>query len=87
MNDIMKRLVAIDGLTFADCVRFFDERATERERAIAELAATREGEVEVDNAIVSESDDNGAYVLAWLWVDFAGTAFDKDNDEDDNGDN
>lgn len=29
-----------------------------------------EGEVEVDpNAVVSYSNDNGAYVLAWVWVD------------------
>jgi hypothetical protein len=28
-----------------------------------------EGELEVDaNAIVSKGDDDGAYVMAWLWV-------------------
>lgn len=26
---------------------------------------------------VSEGDDNGAYVLGWVWVDFEGTALDK----------
>ena len=30
--------------------------------------------VEVDSdAKVSEGDDNGAYVQAWVWVDFEGT--------------
>jgi hypothetical protein len=41
--------------------------------------AGRDGEIEVDeSAIVSEGDDNGAYVSAWLWVPFEGTALDKD---------
>lgn len=36
-------------------------------RAAQEL--TREGELEVDpDAIVSEGDDPGAYVQAWVWV-------------------
>ena len=35
-------------------------------------------EVEIDqNATISEGDDNGAFVQAWLWVDFAGTDLDK----------
>jgi hypothetical protein len=33
-----------------------------------------------DDATVSEGDDNGAYVQAWVWVDFAGTALDKHAD-------
>lgn len=27
---------------------------------------------------ISEGDDNGAYIQAWLWVDFTGTELDKD---------
>ncbi len=35
----------------------------------------RDGEIEVDdNALVSEGEDPGAYVMAWVWVS---------NDEDD----
>lgn len=31
------------------------------------------GRIEIDNnADVSEGDDNGAFVQAWVWVDFAG---------------
>lgn len=55
--------------------------AIQREGEIREMARDehqREGEVEIDdNAILSEGDDNGTYVQAWVWVDFAGTKFDK----------
>ncbi|MGO9269820.1 MAG: hypothetical protein ACLQOO_06130 [Terriglobia bacterium] len=68
-------LARIKGLTFADCARYFGER-NDRERRIAELARqhlTQEGQVEVDDTtVVSEGKDNGGYVMAWLWVDFAG---------------
>ena len=53
-----------------------------RRKAIVELAIDQhhvDGEVEVDaNAEVSEGEDNGAYVQAWVWVDFSGTQFDKE---------
>ena len=32
-----------------------------------------------DDAVVSEGDDNGAYVQSWTWVDFSGTPLDKEN--------
>lgn len=40
-------------------------------------------EVEVDEASdgVSEGDDNGAFVRAWVWVSFADTPLDKDTIE------
>lgn len=31
-----------------------------------------------EDALVSEGDDNGAYVQAWVWVSFEGTPFDKE---------
>ena len=41
-----------------------------------------EGYVEVDsNAKLSEGDDNGTYVQAWVWVCFAGTKYDKNSEE------
>lgn len=55
-----------------------------RRKAIVELAIDQhhvdgDGEVEVDaNAEVSEGEDNGAYVQAWVWVDFSGTQLDKE---------
>lgn len=52
-----------------------------RRRTILELARAtlaREGELEFDNdAVASEGDDNGAYLQAWVWVDFDGTSLDK----------
>jgi hypothetical protein len=40
---------------------------------------SREGELEIDdNAKLSEGDDNGTYVQAWVWVSFAGTPLDKE---------
>lgn len=44
-----------------------------------------EGDLEVDDsAIVSEGDDNGAYVTGWKWISFEGMALDKElTDEDD----
>lgn len=53
-----------------------------RRKAIVELAIDQhhvDGEVEVDaNAEVSEGEDNGAYVQAWVWVDFSGMQLDKE---------
>lgn len=50
----------------------------------------REGELEVDsNAVISRGDDNGAYVGAFVWVNFSGTHLDveeEDQDEDDEAD-
>jgi hypothetical protein len=52
-------------------------KKTDRESLILGLARQtkeREGELEFDDtALVSEGDDNGAYVQAWVWVPFAGT--------------
>lgn len=49
--------------------------------AIIELARAKhasEGEIEIDgNAKLSEGDENGCYVQAWVWVGFAETPFDK----------
>lgn len=59
-----------------------DGEAISRRLEIVELADEehgRDGELEIDgDATVSEGTDNGAYVQAWVWVDFSGTKFDKD---------
>ena len=40
---------------------------------LAKLQHEEEGRIEIDdNAKVSDGDDNGAYVAAWVWVDFDG---------------
>jgi hypothetical protein len=41
----------------------------------------REGEIEIDdNAEIGESEDNGVYVAAWVWVSFEGSKYDKENE-------
>jgi hypothetical protein len=61
--------------------------SNERQRQIVDLAKARlhrDGECEIeDTAKVSEGSDNGAYVHAWVWVDFTGTSFDKEPPEAD----
>lgn len=49
-----------------------------------DMRYVRDGEVEIDNpgegkTVISASDDNGAYVMAWVWADFSGTPLDKEN--------
>ena len=61
-------------------------QAEERRCEIIELAQEQreiEGAIEIDdNAPLSEGHDNGCYVAAWVWVDFARTKFDKQKEED-----
>ncbi len=78
MTNKRSALAAIDGLTLADCIKFFDRRATKRDKEIASLVDTKDEEFECDNSIISEGDDNGAYVLGWRWVSFENTKFDKE---------
>jgi hypothetical protein len=65
-----------------NCGLLIDPAAEARRVAIVKMARDEHycgGEVEVDdNALLSEGDDNGTYVQAWVWVGFAGTEFDKE---------
>ena len=71
-----------DGALCEECHAQAEERRTE----IIELARQQrelEGAVEIDDtALLSEGNDNGCYVAAWVWCDFAGTQFDKEKGED-----
>jgi hypothetical protein len=55
-----------------------------RHRDIATLAVQQhehDGLIEIaPGPTVSEGDENGAFVSAWVWVDFSGTTLDKDPD-------
>ncbi len=52
----------------AKAFRELDDPALAKYRAAA-LASSRDGELEIDpSAIVSKGDDEGAYVMAWLWI-------------------
>lgn len=65
---------------------------SERDQMIIDLAIEQElfvdGEVELGDegdtpgVVVSEGECNGAYVRAWVWVDFLGTDLDKETGED-----
>jgi hypothetical protein len=65
----------------ADCY----QNAESRRLQVIELAREQRGEegaVEIDDcAELSEGNDNGCYVRAWVWVDFDGTKFDKEKEE------
>jgi hypothetical protein len=73
----LRALAKIKGLNFSDCVQFFGEK-TGRERRTAAIARSRlsdEGQLEIDDTtVISEGEDNGSYVMAWVWVDFTGVA-------------
>jgi hypothetical protein len=59
-----------------------DPKSSVRNKLILALARQfheLEGEIEIDDdAKVSESDGNGAYVQAWVWVEFETTPLDKE---------
>lgn len=69
------------GGDFASCTRAF---ASADSHPIVQSARLlqKDGELEFDDRVViSEGDDGGAYVLAWVWVD-AEEACDEDDGDD-----
>lgn len=71
MDSIAAKLEALidQGLTVSMALTAFAARQDPALVAYRDAVDTREGELEVDgNAIVSESEDGGAYVMAWVWV-------------------
>jgi hypothetical protein len=75
------------GLGFGTCVAEFGAGAEEAsliERAREQYV--HEGEVEIDDdPVVSRGDDNGAYVMAWVWVENpepAENAYDAGREDD-----
>lgn len=62
-----------------------DPASVARLEGIAALAKAQhhsEGSCEIDeHPVISEGDDNGAYVQAWMWVDFADTEYDKEKEK------
>ena len=73
--------ILTEGGLCVDCRIESEERRFE----IIELAREQrqeEGLVEIDDdARLSEGNDNGCYVAAWVWADFADTKFDKEMEE------
>jgi hypothetical protein len=69
MDKMKEALAAIEGLTFADCVRFFAAPDSDPHVSAASDIYHCDGEVEVDDiTVLSEGDDAGCYVMAWVWV-------------------
>lgn len=69
-TEVITALVA-NGFEFCDFVPFYAETEDESPfvKAAIEAVANKEGELEVDSpAVVSHGSDDGAYVMAWLWV-------------------
>jgi hypothetical protein len=58
------------------------DNATFGKYRAAAIAASRDGELEIDHgAVVSKGDDPGAYVMAWLWVTDEEAGIDDGADE------
>lgn len=67
------------GLTFSDCVKVFGvERDKDPHASAAFEQKHRDGELEIDDTTVVSDSDDGAYVMAWVWVD----KDDKDDSDD-----
>lgn len=55
------------GLTFSDCVHAFGAEAANPFVTAAQTKA-KDGETEVDSPTVVSASDQGAYVMAWVWI-------------------
>jgi hypothetical protein len=75
---IQAHLDGIKGLTMPHAHKWFYRNASDRDRKIAAMVDTQDERFEIDGAIVSEGDENGAYVMGWRWVSFEGTDLDKE---------
>lgn len=75
IEDVLTVLANAHGFDFPDAVRFFAELQNDVQKRYAAYAhenLTDDGNLEIDaTAMVSLSDDRGAYVMAWKWVDQA----------------
>ena len=57
------------GLDFSAIVSLFAEKAEDSPYVAAAQQMASEGKFEVDEpAVVSKGDDDGAYVMGWMWV-------------------
>lgn len=68
------------------CGKHSPQPNDERTKEIVEHARDNyeeEGRIEIDDdAKLSDGDDNGTYVQAWVWISFAGTKWDKEKSEE-----
>lgn len=80
-QELLRQAIAA-GLTSGEALNVFAESRTEEEAGYLEAAREeygREGELEFDdNAVISVSEDGGAYVMGWRWVYDRETSMPKD---------
>lgn len=67
LKDKLKALID-DGLEFSECVEAFGVGEDNPFAKAATDMYGSEGSVEIDSTTVLSSSDEGAYVLAWVWV-------------------
>lgn len=74
-----------DGLDFGACVNLFGEDDDEPYVAAA-IKKQHDSELEVDlPAVVSRGADDGAYVMAWVWVSNEDAGIPPGSDAEDDG--
>lgn len=82
------------GLQFSDAVRAFaaiqdaEDGETSAYVATAKRLHAEDGVCEIDDTAIVSDGDEGAYVMAWVWVskDDAGIGDEDDEDDDEDGD-
>lgn len=77
---LLKKTAALEALNDLEGSTPAEKQRVARIRDLAKEHES-EGDLELDeDAIVSEGDDNGAYVQMWKWIDFGGTDLCKSED-------
>lgn len=72
------------GLDFSAIVPMFAELAQHSPYVAAARDMAKDGEIEVDDpAVVSKGDDDGAYVMSWMWVSNHAAGIDIENEPED----
>lgn len=70
-----------DG-TFADAVQKAAKHQTADDKRVIEAARDkyhRDGEIEIDDTTVLSEADDGAYVMAWVWINYEEAGVEGDN--------
>jgi hypothetical protein len=87
LPSMMEVVIDDEDLDDEEGYEYEGELDTKRQEIVRELARRQHNvgdDLQIDpGAVVSEGDDNGCYVAAWIWVNFKGTALDKDLEEKD----
>lgn len=74
IESLARAVFTQESRSVADFSRDYTDPVLNAERLrwldLADEQVARDGHIEIDSdATISRSDDNGGYVLAWVWVD------------------